>query len=55
MRKQYHFRKIDNDTHIWDVDNLILLTRNFDIKQIELSEIQELNEAYWYPNTHPST
>lgn len=55
MRKQYHFRKVDHDIHIWDVDHLVLLTQNLNIKQITLSEIQELNEAYWYPDTHPCT
>lgn len=34
MRKQYHFRKVENDTYIWDVDNLVALTRNFKVKEI---------------------
>ncbi len=44
MRKQYHFRKVESDTYIWDVDNLVALTRNFKVKEILLSEIKELNE-----------
>lgn len=44
MRKQYHFRKVKNDTYIWDVNNLVALTRNFKVKEILLSEIKELNE-----------
>lgn len=55
MRKQYHFRKVENDTYIWDVDNLVALTRNFKVKEILLSEIKELNEPYWYPDSHPTT
>lgn len=55
MRKQYHFRKIENDTYIWDVDNLIALTKSFKVKEILLSEIKELNEPYWYPDSHPTT
>lgn len=49
MRKQYHFRKVENDTYIWDVDHLVELT------QVPLSDIKELDEAYWYPDTHPTT
>lgn len=55
MRKQYHFRKVKNDTYIWDVDNLIALTKPFKIKKIPISSITELEEPYWYPNTHPTT
>lgn len=55
MRKQYHFRKVKNDTYIWDVDNLVALTRNFKVKEILLSEIKELNEPYWYPDSYPTT
>ena len=55
MRKQYHFRKVENNTYIWDVDNLVALTRNFKVKEILLSEIKELNESYWYPDSYPTT
>ena len=55
MRKQYHFRKIESDTYIWDVDNLVELTRDFKVKEILLSEIKELYEPYWYPDSYPTT
>ena len=55
MRKQYHFRKVENNTYIGDVDNLVALTRNFKVKEILLSEIKELNEPYWYSDSHPTT
>ena len=55
MRKQYHFRKVENDTHIWDVDHLVKLTQSFQVRQVPLSDIKELDEAYWYPDTHPTT
>lgn len=55
MRKQYHFRKVENDTHIWDVDHLVELTQSFQVRQVPLSAIKELDEAYWYPDTHPTT
>lgn len=55
MRKQYHFRKVENDTYIWDVDNLVAFTQHFKVKEIPLSDIKELEEAYWYPDIHPTT
>lgn len=55
MRKQYHFRQVGDDTYIWDVHRLVELSQNFQIQQILLSEIKELNEAYWFPKTHPTT
>lgn len=55
MRKQYHFRHVEADTYIWDVSHLLELTLNFPVRQVALSNIQELEEAYWYPNTHPTT
>ena len=55
MRKQYHFRKVGNDTYIWDVHNLVELTKNFKVKEIPLSDISELEEPYWYPDSHPTT
>jgi hypothetical protein len=55
MRKQYHFRKVGNDTYIWDVHNLVELTKKFKVKEIPLSEIRELEEPYWYPESHPTT
>ena len=55
MRKQYHFRKVGEDTCIWDVDRLILQSSNLTVIQINLDEIKELDEPYWFPNHHPTT
>lgn len=55
MRKQYHFRQVGEDTLIWDVHHLVRLSQNFPVQHIELNRIQELNEAYWFSNTHPTT
>lgn len=55
MRKQYHFRQVGEDTYIWDVHHLVELSRDFPIDEVLLSDIQELNEAYWFPDTHPTT
>lgn len=55
MRKQYHFRNIGQDLYIWDVHHLLELTKNLMPKKVSLADIQELNEAYWFPNQHPTT
>lgn len=55
MRKQYHFRQVGEDTYIWDVHRLVELSQNFPIIEIPLVDIQELKEAYWFPDTHPTT
>ena len=55
MRRQYHFRKAGDDIHIWDVHRLIQLTQAFRVKKVPLADIQELNEAYWFPDQYPTT
>ncbi|MFW2078591.1 hypothetical protein ACG94X_12875 [Acinetobacter sp. ULE_I010] len=55
MRKQYHFRQVGDDTYIWDVHRLVELSQDFPIHDVLLSDIKELNEAYWFPNSHPTT
>lgn len=55
MRRQYHFRQVGQDTHIWDVHHLVELTKTFVIKKVALADIRELNEAYWFPDQFPTT
>ncbi|KAF1022829.1 MAG: hypothetical protein GAK29_03086 [Acinetobacter bereziniae] len=55
MRKQYHFRLIGEDTYIWDVHRPIKLSQKFAIFELLIADIQELNEAYWFPDTYPTT
>ncbi|KKW75862.1 hypothetical protein AAV97_18965 [Acinetobacter sp. Ag2] len=55
MRRQYHFRLVGTDTYIWDVHCLVRLSRYLPIHEVLLSEIQELNEPYWFPDKHPTT
>ncbi|NIE98172.1 hypothetical protein F3J02_17070 [Acinetobacter sp. Tr-809] len=55
MRRQYHFRQVGEDTYIWDVHRLVALTNNFVAKKVALADIQELNEAYWFPDQYPTT
>ena len=55
MRKQYHFRKVGDNTYIWDVHRLVELTQDLSVKSVLLTEIQELHEAYWFPQGSPTT
>ncbi len=55
MRKQYHFRNIGQELYIWDVHYLLELTKNLTPKTVLLADIQELNEAYWFPDQYPTT
>ncbi|EOR05227.1 hypothetical protein [Acinetobacter genomosp. 15BJ] len=55
MRRQYHFRQVGVDTYIWDVHHLVELTKACIAKKVQLVDIQELNEAYWFPDQYPTT
>ncbi len=55
MRKQYHFRQVGRETYIWDVHSLVTLSAKLNVKETLITDIQELNEAYWFPDTHPTT
>lgn len=48
MRKQYHLRKSPDGLLAWDVDKLVDLSKDLPIKSIPLSDIKEIDEAYWF-------
>jgi hypothetical protein len=49
MRKQYFFRPGRGGFLAWDVDRLIELTAAYPRRRVALSEIQELDEAWFGP------
>lgn len=53
MRKQYHFRRSDDDVLIWDCDRLVALTDGLPRRKVRLSSIRELDEAYWRLDGEP--
>ena len=55
MRQQYHIRQVGEDTHVWDVNRLLRLHANVPTQAVALSQIAEIQQAYWFPNTHPSS
>ena len=48
MRKQYYLQPSKNGYYAWDVGRLISLSKDFDVKEVHLDEIKELDENYWY-------
>tara|TARA_B100000609_G_C17141890_1_gene395980 strand:- start:112 stop:504 length:393 start_codon:yes stop_codon:yes gene_type:complete len=48
MRKQYHFRPSPEGLRAWDVDRLVALSSQFEVRKVPLTSICELDEPYWY-------
>lgn len=48
MRKQYHHRKVEADTHLWDVHRLVRLSRDIAPSEVPISAIAEVDEDWWY-------
>jgi len=46
VRKQYYFRRSSRGLLAWDVDRLVQLSNNLPRKQVQLSNIRELDEAW---------
>lgn len=53
MRKQYHFRHSDGDTLVWDCDRLVVLAGTLPRVRVPLTDIAELDEAYWRDDGQP--
>lgn len=50
IRKQYYFKPSPNGYYAWDIDNLIALSKSIKVTKVQLSEIKELDQPYWYGN-----
>ncbi len=48
LHQQYHFRKSERGLLAWDVLKLIEITKDFEVIQVPLSDIKELEETYWF-------
>jgi hypothetical protein len=47
MRKQYHFRPSAAGLRAWDVDRLVSLSKGLVPGLVPITDIRELDEAYW--------
>ena len=48
MRKQYHLQPSKNGFMAWDISKLIEASENLNPINVEMAEIRELDENYWY-------
>ena len=55
MRKQYHFRPSPNGYYAWDVDRLIRLSSALVPQTMDLAQIAELDETYWFSGGNTPT
>lgn len=52
MRKQYHLRPSKSGGFdAWDVDKLIDNAKGLPVIELQLSEIKELDEPFWYQSS----
>ena len=54
LRPQYHFQPSKNGYYAWDVLKLIKLSKELDVVEVELSEIKELDQNYWFQEVTPT-
>ena len=55
VRQQYHIRQVGTDTHVWDVNRLLHENTDLPVTFIALQHIAEVEQAYWFPDNHPTT
>jgi hypothetical protein len=48
MRKQYHLRPSGKGFNAWDIDKLLEATKDLPVVSVNLEEIKELDENFWY-------
>ncbi|HEV2839900.1 MAG TPA: hypothetical protein VGW39_01110 [Chthoniobacterales bacterium] len=48
MRKQYYLRPNQGRFTAWDVDRLVLLTKDFPRIRVPLDAIREIDEPHWF-------
>ena len=54
MRKQYYFRSSERGLLAWDVDRLVMLTKDFPRVQVPLTAIRELDEPFRSDDESPN-
>lgn len=48
MRKQYHLIPSGRGFDAWDIDKLVEASKNFPVFAMDLEDIKELDENFWY-------
>lgn len=52
IRPQYHFRRVDGQSHIWDVRKLAAAVADQPVTDHPLDAITEIDEPYWFAATN---
>ncbi|GAA6180282.1 hypothetical protein NBRC116594_17200 [Shimia sp. NS0008-38b] len=56
LRPQYHFRQVGGRMHIWDVRKLLKSAEALPVITVDVSDIRELDESYWFDESlQPAT
>ena len=55
LRQQYHFRSSEKGLLAWDVLKLVELSKDFEAREVPLSEIKEFKESYWFDDGKKAT
>lgn len=58
MRKQYHFWPVASGSELldaWDVDDLIDVSAQLPIVDLDVTSVSELDTAYWSDGTGTAT
>jgi elongation factor P hydroxylase len=48
VRKQYYFRPSKHGYYAWDIHRLIALSEGFERRMVNLRDIGEIDENYWF-------
>lgn len=54
MRKQYHFWPGSRGMDAWDVDRLIRLSAGFEVREVPLGQIADVDTNYWFDQSMES-
>lgn len=53
--KQYHFWPGEHGLDAWDVQRLIAMSTSFDVEEVPLTAIWEVDTVYWFDDTERPT
>lgn len=55
MRKQYHLLPGPSGFTAWDVDRLVSLTKNLEVREVPLESIKGLDDPFWLSDDEAPT
>jgi hypothetical protein len=55
VRKQYHFWPGEDGLDAWDVERLVAMTAAFEVEEVPVAEIREVEHVYWFDDRERPT